>query len=398
MNSIRSILGTKKTLTWSVVILMMLMLKIAGVIPDPPRTYAAARSDFNRDGIVDLEDLKLFSETKLNQDWQTVDWCAWIKEEGKLQNRYDHLVDFIREYFQCDAPPPPPPPPPVDPLEVKNILTYPTRLAWGPDGKLYVSDAKVGSVFIFTLTTDTAGLTTLQLTGELKKVFGIVGVAVDNSNLIYVGNSHQKRIDKYNLQAELVASFGQGTLRAPSDLTFDSNQNLYVADPQSDVVWVFKPDGSLLRTIRKGGMKNPMGVEITYVDDGAGHLVGELFVADKTNYLVKVFDLQGNLLRSYGGFVEKVGMMGTSWNWEGKFAGLQSLAIDQNGYLHALDTFMGKVQILDPVTGVFISAYADLGTEPGLLKLPLDIVISSTGKVIVANTDNRRVEILYTVQ
>jgi DNA-binding beta-propeller fold protein YncE len=169
----------------------------------------------------------------------------------------------------------------------------------------------------------------------------------------------------------------------------DLNDNLYVADSKSNVVWVFASDGTHLRTIRNGGLKSPMAVEISYHSG-----IGELFVADKGNYLVKVFNLQGNLLRSFGGFPTKGGMMGTTWNWEGKFISLQSLAVDAQGDLHALDIYMNKIQILNPVTGAYIADYGEYGTGPGQLKLPLDIIINNAGEVIVANFDNRRVEVI----
>jgi hypothetical protein len=136
-------------------------------------------------------------------------------------------------------------------------------------------------------------------------------------------------------------------------------------------------------------------VEIAYHDDGSGQLIGELFVADQGHYLVKVFDLQGNLLRWFGGFPEKGGMFGNIWYWEGKFVTLQSLAVDGQGRLHALDVYMNKVQILDPLTGDFIEAYGELGTAAGQLKLPQDIIITPSEHVIVANTDNHRIEIIH---
>jgi hypothetical protein len=274
-------------------------------------------------------------------------------------------------------------------LEVKNPNKYPTRLALGPDGRLYVSDPKVKSIFIYD--------TNLQLTGELKGLSSPVGVAVDSADSIYVGNTGIGNIEKYDSKGMLTATIGSGSVRMPTDMTLDQDDNLYVADSQSNLVWVFRPDGTLLRTIRKGSLNSPMAVEIAYYDDGTGQLVGELFVADKGNYLVKVFDLQGNLLRSFGGMVEKGGMMGTTWYWKGNFISLQSLALDAQGRLHALDIYMNKVQILDPVTGVYIADYGEQGTDPGQLKLPLDIIINDAGEVIVANFDNRKIEIIYTM-
>jgi hypothetical protein len=275
-------------------------------------------------------------------------------------------------------------------LALKHANDYPTRLAVGPDGKVYVSDPKVGSVFIYD--------ENLVVTGELKGLDSPVGVAVDSSGSIYVGDAVGGNVKKYNFEGKFVTTIGEGMIRIPTDLTLDLDGNLYVADSQSNIVWVFKSDGTLLRTLRRYGLESPMAVEIAYHYDPTTNLpIGELFVADKGNYLVKVFDLQGNLLRSFGGFPTKGGMMGTTWYWEGKFISLQSLAVDAQGNLHALDIYMNKIQILNPVTGAYISDYGEYGTGVGQLKLPLDIVINNWGEVIVANADNKRVEVIYTI-
>lgn len=273
------------------------------------------------------------------------------------------------------------------PLAVKNANHRPTRLALGPNGNLYVSDAKVGSVFIYDAN--------LQVTGELKDLDSPVGVAVNSAGFIYIGNSRLGRVEKYNPQGQRIAAIGQGMIRMPTDLTLDQAGNLFVADPDSNVVWVFKPDGTALKPIRKGDLKSPMAVEIAFNPNGSGQQ--ELYVADKGNYLVKVFDLQGNLLQSFGGFPTKGGMMGTTWTWKGKFVQIQSLAMDAQRRLHVLDIYMNRVQILNPVTGAYIADYGQYGSEPGQLKVPQDIIINHAGDVIVAKSDNKRVEVIYTV-
>jgi hypothetical protein len=442
-----------------------------------PRLAQAAKdkSDMNGDEVVDLEDLKLFSQRELGLAWTNVNWCQWIEDNPKKERQYPHLFDFIREYFSCDSTVPILSNPTVleinipsatlgativndggdpilergtvwnttgppimenqlaeggtalgpfshvrtdlmgveigtqiyfrgyavnsvgtgfspessfiveSPLVPKNANDRPTRMALGPAGNLYVSDAKVRSVFIYDAS--------LQVTGELKDLDSPVGVAVDSAGFIYVGNSGIANVEKYNSEGQLIATIGEGMIRMPTDLTLDWDDNLYVADLESDLVWVFKPDGTPLRPIRKGGLKSPMAVEIAYAADGSNQQ--ELYVADKGNYLVKVFDLQGNLIRSFGGFPEKGGMMGTTWYWQGKFISLQSLAVDAQGDLHALDIYMNRVQILDPVTGAYIADYGEYGTGAGQLKVPQDIIINNAGDVIVANSDNKRVEVIY---
>jgi DNA-binding beta-propeller fold protein YncE len=142
-----------------------------------------------------------------------------------------------------------------------------------------------------------------------------------------------------------------------------------------------------------------MGVEVAYVDDGAGGTVGEVYVADKADYKVKVFDLSGTALREFGGFVKKEGWFNPTWVWQGMFVSLQSVAVDRLGRVHALDNYMNNVQIMDShnTESPYLSSYGDRGTAPGQLLMALDIVISDTGKVIVANTDNRRVEVIYSI-
>ena len=121
------------------------------------KTYAAkskSNSDLDGDGDVDIDDLALFSTKWLKADWQTVDWCQWLQTDSRVKSRMgQELINFIIDYFKCNGP---------NPLTVINKNDYPTRLAYGPNGKLFVSDAKAGSVFIY----DTMG----YLIGEIKGI------------------------------------------------------------------------------------------------------------------------------------------------------------------------------------------------------------------------------------
>jgi DNA-binding beta-propeller fold protein YncE len=312
------------------------------------------------------------------------------------------LYDFIMDYFKCGEPPEPnepnePPPPADDLLKIKNINRYPTRLAWGPYGYLYVTDAKVGSVFIYD--------PNLVVVGELKGLNKPLGVAVDAHANIYVGNNGRDNVEVYDFNGVKITTLGDGILRMPNDLAFDRQGNLYVVDSQSNTIRVYDPNGTALGHIGTGGddpgqLRSPIALTIAYRTDANGQEVGELYVADRGHALVQVFDLQGTFLRSFGGRVEKGGMMGTTWYWKGKFVRVQSLAVDGQGRLHAADCYLNRIQILNPGpvdTGKYIDSYGTWGTEPGQLNLPLDIAISDYGDVAVTNAENGRVEMIYTV-
>ena len=326
---------------------------------------ATHKSDQNHDGVVDLQDVQLLAEHHFGQDWQTVDWCAWLESGDKLlqKKQMAELIQFIRDYF-CSR------------LAVVGVNNYPTRLVWGPAGRLFVSDAKAGSVFMY------ERAPALTAVGEYKGLGKPLGVALDGAGQLYVGVDDFDRVEVYDSQGTLIRTIGGGAIRMPNDLAFDAAGNLYVVDSKSNQIWVYDPAGVLLHSIGAGELRFPVALEIS--DQ-------EIFVADQRNSQVKVFDLQGNLLRALGGFVTQ-GSLG--YKWKGKFVHLQSVSIDSTGRLHALDAIQGLVEVLDATTGTFITSYGEKGTGPGQLNLPLDIDINDADETAVSDAENRRVEIL----
>jgi DNA-binding beta-propeller fold protein YncE len=348
-------------------------------------------SDINSDGVVDLQDLILFSDKFSGLDWQTVDWCQWIQDTNNIEkygDKYRELFIFISDDYQCGQPPPPPS---EDNLAVVHTNEYPLRLALGPTGRLYVSNAQIGSVFIYDIFPSS-----LDLIGELKGIAEPLGLAVDSLGRIYVGSDDSDSIEVFDSDGYKIGVIGLGTVKMPNDLAFDRNGNLYVVDSERKKVWVYSPTGTLLRSIGSGGDGNgrfrfPCSLLIWYRPDGFGGEYAELYVADQGQGLVQVFDLQGNFRRSFGGKATS-GMMG--WKLKGKFAKMQSLQVDEFDRLHALDSQVSQVQILDPDSGAYITVYGSRGSAVGQLTLPLDMLIDSTGQVFVANYGNKRIEIL----
>jgi hypothetical protein len=357
------------------------------------------KSDLNGDGAVDLADLAIFSQNYLETYWETVDWCAFHAAtlagedfEGRPTKYFLYhfglLLEFINEHFYCDGPPPPP-----SALLLENAPNTPLRIAEaGPySDEFYVTDARVGSVFIY----DAA----LEPKFEIKGLNRPLGVAVDAEGRILVGNDGRDNIEVYDrATGDLVATFGDGLVKMPTSITLDGLGNIYVTDSRSNHVQVFDALYTPVRTIGQGGvgrhtLRFPIDAEIVY-SGGSGQ---EIFVADQGNDRVQVYDLQGNYLRS----LTFEGTAGQNCNWwtgicqipgAPPFTRLQSLDVDAYCRRHFLDNFEASVTIFDPADHTFLGTYGAYGTDAGLLRVPMDVLATSTNLGIVIAGDGDRIE------
>ena len=263
-------------------------------------------------------------------------------------------------------------------LAVRHNNRLPTRLAEGPQGELYVTDASVGSLFFYDAD--------LALVGELEGLDSPLGVAVGADGRIYVGSDGRDALDIYSSRGEHLATAGEGDLLKPNDIALDETGRLYVADSQANTVRVYDAEGEWQQDIGEPGpaveqLSFPAAVAISRSSGPQ-----QVFVADQGSAQVKVFSLDGSFVRAFGGRAENS-------DTQGRFVRLQSLGFDDEGLLHASDAYTNTVQILDPADGAFIGSYGGFGRAPGQLYLPLDVHPTSGGRVIVANARNHRLEL-----
>ena len=75
---------------------------------------------------------------------------------------------------------------------------------------------------------------------------------------------------------------------------------------------------------------------------------------------------------------------------------MQALSKDSLGQLHVLDNFAAAAIVLDPADSTYLSHYGGYGTSSGLLRVPMDVLVSTSDMAIVTTGDGDRMEI-YTV-
>jgi len=163
-------------------------------------------------------------------------------------------------------------------LNLKNQLTYPTRLAIDKNDNIFVSDIRVGSVFFLD--------SSLNPKKELKGLDAPMGVGVDKDGRIYVGNKGRGNVEVYGKKGQLLYTLGakKSEFSMPSDIVVTSGRRVYVVDSKENCVKVYNQVGVRILTIGsegsgQGEFKFPSTVALSNDET-------ELYVGDQGNYRV----------------------------------------------------------------------------------------------------------------
>jgi len=387
-------------ITISLLAAALIWAPVVDAAPKPSDTLG--KSDLNRDGVVDLLDVELLSTNYLQQAVYQVDWCLFYENtiagldfDGKSTSYYlkhfKALLAFIYQEFDCEAGP--------FLLELENSPVYLLRMAQSDTGDIYISDPRLGSVFIYSAS--------LQPQLEIKDLNIPLGLAIDSQGNILVGSDSGNHVEVYRASdGNLLEVFGADRVRMPNSITIGPGDEIYVTDSKSNTVWVFDANYQFVRSIGsrgvgERGLNFPVDCAVIGFDSSDG-LVHEVFVADQGNKRVQVFDLAGNWLRS----ITFAGIEGQNCSWmtgvceiPGKppFTRLQALDIDSLGKLHVLDNFAASVHIFDSVDGTYLESYGEYGIESGFLRVPMDVLLTAPDTAIVTSGNGDTIE-LFTIQ
>jgi sugar lactone lactonase YvrE len=171
------------------------------------------------------------------------------------------------------------------------------------------------------------------------------------------------------------AGRGAGQLNTPRGVALDGQGNVYVADSLNHRIQKFDRSGKLLTAwgsegAGDGQLKEPMGVAV----DGQGNV----YVADTWNHRIQKFDPSGKFLLKWTG-------------QNGGFWGPRGIALDPQGNVYVTDTGNKRIQKFDP-NGRFQAQMGSAGAGPGQLNEPIGLAVGADGTVYVADTNNRRIQ------
>lgn len=283
----------------------------------------------------------------------------------------------------------------------------PMGVAFGVEGRLYVTDAEHDRVCVF----DARGRFLFEFGGfgVGKPLPGVpatwrpglmnfpVGIDVDDKGLVYVADFKNDQIQVFSEDGEFIRVFpdrnapvGRGSSGqdgrgiAVTDVCATGNE-VFATDTYQIVI--FGADGTFRRQfgrpgIEPGGLDHPNGIA---AKDGV------IYVSDTNHSRVAAYTYDGNLLWTLGTPVR--GVQSTA---PAEFSLPRGLTVLDDGTLLVADAFQFALVQVSP-DGKVLGRYGDQGSMPGEFRFPNDV--DALGDLVaVADKENRRVQVVRLIR
>ena len=269
-----------------------------------------------------------------------------------------------------------------------NQLQEPKGVAIDAQGRIYVADS--GNNRIEVLDANGAPVATWGSQGTGPGQFQEPwGVAVAPDGTVYVADTWNHRIEKFDSQGKFLAQWGaygttDGRAQSPDNILWgprgvavDSQGNVWVTDTGNKRVIKYDPNGKVLGQYGgigagDGQFMEPVGIAI----DGQGNI----YVADTWNHRVQVFDSNFTFLRQWP--VE---------GWDSQsVVNKPYIAVDGSGNVYVTDPEAYRVIKYSP-DGKVLAVWGKHGTDLGSFDLPTGIAVDTVGRVLVGDSANSRV-------
>jgi len=249
----------------------------------------------------------------------------------------------------------------------------------------------------------------------------VSAVATDAADRVYVAHRGPTPVLVFDRDGTFLRGWGHEAIKTPHGLRIDPAGHVWLTDIGNHTVMKFDPDGKLLFSL---GTKGEAGTDATHFDrptDVAVTDAGEFYVADGYgNARVLKYSRDGKLLAQWG-------KRGTG---PGQFNLPHAVCLDAKGRVYVGDRENNRVQVFDPdgkflhqwteggaPYGLFLAAdrlfvadgradwvkvltldgksvgrFGEPGTGPGQFRLPHMLCVDTKGAVYVAEVNGKRVQ------
>jgi uncharacterized protein (TIGR03663 family) len=281
----------------------------------------------------------------------------------------------------------------------EGLFSYPRNVAIAPDGSVYVADSGNHRIQKFTAKGEF-----VTMWGHVCKMYegqegcqepdGAGGfmepwdVEVDVDGFVYVADTWNHRIQKFDADGNFVTSWGwhgvnESAIGAPNqfwgprDIAIDADGLIYVSDTGNKRIQVFTPDGQFVdqwggKGTLDGEFDEPVGIAIS--------ADGQAYVADTWNQRIQVFDTEHFFLRKW-----------EIHTWLGQsLENKPYLAVDAWNRVYATDPEGYRILVFDE-DGSFVASIGQYGSDNQSFMLPTGIAVDPMGYIWVADPVTHRV-------
>ena len=229
-----------------------------------------------------------------------------------------------------------------------GLFNYPYGIALDGSGNIFVQDNLNAKIQKF----DSSGKFVTQFgsygtgSGQFKSLSGI---AIDSTGNIYVLDSGNSDVQKFDNNGKWITSFGSAgsnkfdplgsstaaKFDAPRGIAVDKSGHVYVADTGNSRVQKFDSSGNYILSF---GSPGTLPGQFDSPNSVAADSLGNVYVLDSGNDRIERFDSSGKFITAYG----SLGYQGQG----GKFFAPTGIAADDSGNVYVADTGNYRVQVL----------------------------------------------------
>ena len=178
---------------------------------------------------------------------------------------------------------------------------------------------------------------------------GPYGIAFNSCGEMIVSEWGSNQIAIFDIRGQRIRKFGSRgdspeQMDCPKGIAIDDMDNIYVSS--TDKLQKFTSSGELIKCVgqrgsMEGEFKDPRGLALHN---------NQVYVCDRNNHRIQVFDLDLN-------FIESIGSCGKG---RGKFDAPFDVKFDKDGYMYVAEYGNERVQVLDR-NGHFIQMFGEEG-------------------------------------
>lgn len=214
------------------------------------------------------------------------------------------------------------------------------------------------------------------------------GLSADRTdNSLWIADTHYQRILQYSPTGTLLFKFGEGG-NTPGKMVFPTD---VCPDPDGKHVWVceYGVRSRVMMFTRRGEFVREWGSpEYDYTDLSRPMAIdidkdGNVVVADAGNHRIVVYDRTGTLLRSFGKPGREPGQLDYPYDF----------GVAPDGTLYVVEYGANRISHF-AADGGFLGTWGTPGFRPGQLFAPWGITVDTHHRVVVADTNNGRLQVL----